>query len=214
MRWTGTATDVHDQRHAAKERELLSRASEIFARPLDLEATLGAIASFAVPEIGDWCEIDVGTEDGGVKTVAIAHRDAASDRVAQRLVGRTHLNPQGATGTYVIRTGKPQLVSQAAPEIVDRTAGDEEAARRYREFGVGSFVAVPLVAEGQRLGSLAVVYGRSGRRYSPDDVPMLEELGRRAGLALHKARLSNGNTARRSRFKRPRYRRSYRSLPA
>ncbi len=190
LRWTGTATDVHDQRHAAKERELLSRASEIFARPLDLEATLGAIVSFAVPEIADWCEIDVGTEDGRVKTVAIAHRDAASDRVAQRLVGRTHLNPQGEYGApYVIRTGKPQLVSQAAPEIIDGTADEEEAARRYREFGVGSFVAVPLVAEGQRLGSLAVVYGRSGRRYSPDDVPMLEELGRRAGLALHKARL-------------------------
>jgi anti-sigma regulatory factor (Ser/Thr protein kinase) len=48
---------------------------------------------------------------------------------------------------------------------------------------------VPLVAEGVTLGMLGVVYGDSGRRHVEDDVPMLEELGRRAGLAIHKARL-------------------------
>jgi PAS domain S-box-containing protein len=189
-RWIGTMTDVHDQRQAAREREFLLRASEIFARPLDLAATLNAIAWFTVPELADWCQIDLRTDDGRIKTVAMAHRDPDKDRIAQQLVGRIHLNPLGPHGSpYVIRTGMSELLELVPPEIIDPTVGDAEEASMYLELGVHSHVAVPLCAEGVTFGMLAVIYGPSSRQYSQDDVPMLEELGRRAGLAIHKARL-------------------------
>jgi PAS domain S-box-containing protein len=189
-RWIGTITDVHDQRQAAREREFLLRASEIFARPLDLAATLSAIAWFTVPEVADWCQIDLRTDDGRIKTVAMAHRDRDKDRIAQQFVGRTHLNPRAEHGSpYVIRTGMPELVEVVPAEIIGPTVGDAEESRMYLDLGVQSHVAVPLCAEGVNFGMLAVVYGDSSRRYSRDDVPMLEELGRRAGLAIHKARL-------------------------
>ncbi len=189
LRWTGTATDVHQQRQAAKERDFLSRASEIMAQPLDLAATLTSIAWFTVPEVADWCQIDLSV-DGGIKTVAMAHCDPDRDRIAQTFVGRMHLNARGEHGTpYAIRTGTSQLLESVPPEIVEPAVGDRHEARLYGDLGIASFVAVPLVAEGKTLGALAVVYGASGRRYGDDDVPMLEELGRRAGLAIHKARL-------------------------
>jgi len=190
LRWTGTLTDVHEQRHAARERDFLSRASEIFAQPLDLEATLKAIAWFTVPELADWCQIDLRTDDGGIKTVAMAHRDPEKDRIAQKFVGRVHLNPQGEHGSpYVIRTGKSELIGEVPFEVLAEAVGDETETQMYSELGLRSFVAVPLVAEGKTLGMLAVLYGSSLRRYSEDDIPMVEELGRRAGLAIHKARL-------------------------
>ncbi|MDP9105373.1 MAG: ATP-binding protein, partial [Candidatus Eremiobacteraeota bacterium] len=74
-RWIGTLTDVQDQRRAAHEREFLSRSSEIFAQSLDLDATLKAVAWFTVPDMADWCQIDLRTDDGRIKTVAMAHRD-------------------------------------------------------------------------------------------------------------------------------------------
>jgi len=189
-RWIGTITDVHDQRHAVREREFLSRASDIFARPLDLAATLSAIAWFTVPEVADWCQIDLRTDEGRIKTVAMAHRDPDKDRIAQQFVGRTHLDPLAEHGSpFVIRTGASELLEIVPPEIIEPTVGDAEESRMYLELGVGSHVAVPLCAEGVTFGMLAVVYGPSSRRYSRDDVPMLEELGRRAGLAIHKARL-------------------------
>jgi PAS domain S-box-containing protein len=190
VRWIGTVTDVHDQRHAAREREFLARASEIFAQQLDLDATLAAIASFTVPDVADWCQIDLRTDDSRIRTVAVAHRDPEKNRIAQEFVGRIHLNPHAEHGSpYVIRTGKSQLIEEIPDEIVGPAVGDEEETRMYRELGLHSVVAVPLVAEGETLGMLAVLYGTSRRRYSADDVPMLEELGRRAGLAIHKARL-------------------------
>jgi anti-sigma regulatory factor (Ser/Thr protein kinase) len=151
---------------------------------------LNAIARFTVPEVADWCQIDLRTDDGRIKTVAMAHRDAEKNGIAQQFVGRTHLNPRAAHGSpFVIRTGTSELLELVPPEIVDSTVGDAEEASMYLDLGVHSHVAVPLQAEGETLGMLAVVYGHSTRRYSPDDVPMLEELGRRAGLAIHKARV-------------------------
>jgi len=189
-RWIGTLTDVHDQRQAAREREFLLRASEIFARSLDLDATLNAVARFTVPEVADWCQIDLRTDDGRIRTVAMAHRDPEKDGIAQQFVGRTHLNPRAEHGSpFVIRTGKPELLELVPAEIIDPTVGDAEEAATYLELGVHSHAVVPLLADGVTLGSLAVIYGPSSRRYSHDDVPMLEELGRRAGLAIHKARL-------------------------
>jgi PAS domain S-box-containing protein len=189
LRWIGTITDAHDQRIAARERELLARASDIFSQPLDLDATLDAIARFTVPELADWCQIDLRTEQG-IKTVAIAHRDPEKDRVARCFVGRVHLNPEGLHGSpYVIRTGRSQLIRLVPPEIVKPTVGDDEETRMYFELGLHSLAAVPLAAEGETLGMLGVIYGESQRQYADDDLPLLEELGRRAGLAIRKARL-------------------------
>jgi serine phosphatase RsbU (regulator of sigma subunit)/anti-sigma regulatory factor (Ser/Thr protein kinase) len=149
-----------------------------------------AVALSTVPEIADWCEIDLRTEDGRIKTVAIAHRDPEKNVIAQQFVGHTHLNPQGEHGSaYVIRTGKSELIELVPHEILAPAIDDEDELRMYMELGVHSWVAVPLVAEGKTQGMLAVVYGDSMRQYSADDLPMLEELGRRAGLAIHKARL-------------------------
>jgi PAS domain S-box-containing protein len=189
-RWIGTMTDVHDQRQAAREREFLLRASEIFARSLDLDATLRATAEFTVPDIADWCQIDLRMDDGRIKTVAVAHRDREKNRLAERLVGRVHLNTRADHGSpYVIRTGKAELVDVVSPDMLLQAVGDADEVGVYRDLGVRSSVIVPLVAEGETLGSVSVVYGSSSRQYGKDDVPMLEELGRRAGLAIHKTRL-------------------------
>jgi GAF domain-containing protein/anti-sigma regulatory factor (Ser/Thr protein kinase) len=189
-RWIGTFSDVHEQRQAAYEREFLLRASEIFAQPFDLETTLTAITAFTIPEMADWCQIDLRTDDGRIKTVAISHGDPRKHELAQECLGLVHLNPDGDLGSpYVIRTGRSQFAERVTPELVAATVASDEKTQRYLELGVGSILAVPLIAEGVTLGMLAAIYGDSGRRYTKDDLPMFEELGRRAGLAIHKARL-------------------------
>ena len=190
LRWIGTIVDVHDQRQAARERDFLLQASEIFSGSLELDDTLEAIARSIIPDVADWCQIDLRMDDGRIKTVAVAHRDAEKDRIVQRFVGRVHLNPHGEHGSpYVIRTGHSQLIEVVPPEIIEPTVGDAEEAAVYTELGVKSCIAVPLTTDDETLGALSVNYGSSGRRFSAEDVPMFEELGRRAGLAIHKARL-------------------------
>jgi len=189
-RWIGTLADVHEQRQAAKERDFLARASEILAKPSDLEAMLKALAELTVPDLADWCRIDLSSDDGGIRTVTLVHGDAEKDAMAQQLVGRTRPNVDAGYGSpYVIRSGRSQLLTDIAPKLVDSLIDDPAEAALYHSLGVSSSIAVPLLAESETLGMLAVAYGASGRRYTERDVPLLEELGRRAGLAIHKVRL-------------------------
>jgi PAS domain S-box-containing protein len=186
VRWTGTITDIHEIRRSAQERAFLSDASRILAQSLDLETTLQSLAHIMIPFFGDWCQIDLRT-DRGIRTVAIVHRDPAKHALAQPFVGRVHLNRDASRATpYAIRTGRSDVIENVravAREVVDN---DEEFGV-YEQLGLGSCASIPLVAEGRTLGAIAVVYGESTRRHSVEDLPVLEELGRRAGVAVLRA---------------------------
>jgi PAS domain S-box-containing protein len=189
-RWTGSITDVQDVRRAVEEREFLSRASRLLAESLDLEHTLHNLAQLTVPRFADWCEIRLKTEQGRIQTVALAHWDLERMATAQQFVGRVHLNANAEVGSpRVIRTGRSEIIETIAPNVIDEVVGDEGEQQLYAMLGTRSAACIPLSAQGETLGAMAIVYGDSGRRFRPDDLPVLEELGRRAGIAVQNARL-------------------------
>src|SRR2546422_11155739 len=51
----------------------LANVSALLATTLDYEATLRNLARLAVPELGDWCVIDMLGEQGQMRRVAVAH---------------------------------------------------------------------------------------------------------------------------------------------
>src|SRR5207248_3964200 len=52
-----------------------------------------------------------------------------------------------------------------------------------------SAVALPLVARGETLGAITFAWSRSTRTYGERDLPLLEDLARRAAIAVDNARL-------------------------
>ncbi|MGR4065286.1 MAG: SpoIIE family protein phosphatase [Vulcanimicrobiaceae bacterium] len=187
VRWTGTITDIDDMRRSALERAFLSEASRILAQSLDLKSTLQSLARMTIPLFADWCQISLSDEDGRMMTVAIAHRDPEKHELAQRLVGRAHLNASAARGTpYVIRTGRTDVIEQAGP-IAAEVVADSDELEIYRRVGIGRSTCGPFVADGRTLGAIAAVYVDELRPLVTDDVPVLEELGRRAGVAVERA---------------------------
>jgi PAS domain S-box-containing protein len=187
VRWTGTVTDIDEQRRAVQERDFLSNASRVLAQSLNLEQTLQTIAQLTVPEFADWCQIDLRTPHNELRTVAIAHRDPSKQILAQQFIGKTHLNPNAQFGTpLAIRSGQTNVIENISGILLD-VVGDSTEVAIYEKLGSRTAVCIPLVNQGKTLGAIAVVYGESNRRYSREDIPMLEELGRRAALAVHNA---------------------------
>jgi PAS domain S-box-containing protein len=188
LRWTGTITDIHDMRRSAQERAFLSEASRILAQSLDLETTLQTLAAIMIPLFADWCQLDLTNPDGSIRTVAVAHRDPEKHALAQRFVGRIHLNPRAERGSpSTIRTGRSDILENV-PDAAKDVVNDAAELEIYEQLGLHSAASIPLVAEGETLGAIAMVYGKSMRQYTPDDLPVLEELGRRAGVAVLRAR--------------------------
>jgi PAS domain S-box-containing protein len=182
VRWFGTHTDVTEQR-------FLDEATKVLNSSLDYEETLQEIARLAVPDLADWCVVDL-VDDHEVHRVASAHVDPEGHRLAQEW-DRTY-PPVWSADTGVgraIRTGEPVFVPQIAEQDLVDAARDAEHLRRLRELHLVSCIIAPLMARGRALGAVTWVTSESNRTYGRGEYELAKELARRAGAAVDNARL-------------------------
>lgn len=185
------------QREARRELEaarrhlgFLADASAVLASSLDFEAALAGVARLAVPELGDWCMIDVLAEDGSVQRVAVACADPAREPLADELRHTYPARPAWPEGSSkVLRTGRSKLVEKVTEQWLDAIASDAHQREILLDLGLRSNVLVPLAARGRTLGVLTLATAESGRRYDESELRVAEELAARAGLAVDNSRL-------------------------
>ncbi|QRK12348.1 PAS domain-containing protein [Archangium violaceum] len=197
IKWFGTCTDIEEQRRAKDSLQFLTEASELLSSSLDYETTLAALTRLVVPRLADWCSLDILGEDGVVRLLSVAHVDPAKVKLAHELRQRYPPDPKDPNGLHeVIRTGRSSVmpdISDAA--LVAATRGDKEHLRIARTLGLRSAITVPLTARGRTFGAFALVTAESGRRFTPSDVALAEQLASRAAMAVDNARLY-GNAVR------------------
>jgi signal transduction histidine kinase len=141
----------------------------------------------AVPAIADWCAIDVGAGEGYVRLV-IEHSDPRRVELVRSLESYRP-PPEIDPIVQVMQSGKSQVVAEVSEELLASLTESVEQLKLVRQLALRSWIIAPMVARGRTLGTLTVVQGDSGRRYSREDVPLVEELARRAAMALDNARL-------------------------
>jgi serine phosphatase RsbU (regulator of sigma subunit) len=175
---------------AQDQQQYLAEASRLLASSLDPDAVLQQIAELAVPELGDWCVVDVVAEGGTLERKALAHDAPELSARAEEMQERYPPDPNAPTGVpNVLRTGKSELYSHIPDEMLVEAAQDQEHLDFLREFGFRSVMIVPMVARGRTLGTITFVSGKSGRRYDELDVALAEEVARRCATSLENARL-------------------------
>ena len=69
----------------ARRFSILEQASLILTSPRDFETTFRDFARLVVPTLADWCTIHLANDDGTLRFVAGAHRDASKDLVVRAL---------------------------------------------------------------------------------------------------------------------------------
>jgi PAS domain S-box-containing protein len=179
--------DVTDAMLADKRMHFVSRASEMLNRTLDVEETLGSLATFAVPDFAGHVTVDL-YEDGELRCVGARHVDPRKTELMIEL--RREYPPTVAEHPVqrAIATGEAQFVPdvQAAAEAM---AHDERHARAIHELANTSGIVVPLTARGKTFG--AITFGSVAPQppFRQNDLELAVELGRRASVALDNARL-------------------------
>ena len=140
--------------------------------------------------------IHVLDDAGEIKLVAAAHADPEKERLAWELEPRYPVLPDAPTGTAaVIRTGSTQVVSEVTDAMLSAAAVDEEQLEILRGLGLRGSIIAPLRARGRILGAVTFVAAESHRAFTRDDVDLVEELARRAGLSVDNARLYTERSA-------------------
>ena len=185
-----TTAELYDvQRRSREQSDLLAAATAALAGSLDYHETLRRIAQLAVPQVADWCAVDIEREDGGVERVALAHVDGVKAVKARELQRKYPPDPKSSSGIHeVLRTGVPILVSEVTDVMLERRARNPEHLAGLRELGVRSYMSVPLRAHNRTLGVLTFVAGESGRRYDVMDLQFAQDLASRVAMAVENAR--------------------------
>lgn len=167
MRTLGAAIvfrDIIAVKRSERAQRLLARTSAAFGDSLDYAATLAALVRCTVPVFADQCLLDEIEETGRVAGPDATYRAEAL-----------------ATGHAVLveRRSDPPLAQDAEAPL----------SRRFDSSGARSLIVVPLFVRGRTFGMLTFGMADSGRRFTPDDVDLAEELGRRAATAIDNVRL-------------------------
>ena len=143
----------------------LAETSELLAQSLDVNLTMALIPQLVVPRLGQWCAVHTTDAWGRLQLAAATHADETA-------IVQLH--------DTLAETGPDSILARL-----------EEASRLGTQVMFGSpneGFAVPLVARGARLGTLAV--GRHHKhRHDADEVAVLEDVARRAALAIDNARI-------------------------
>jgi PAS domain S-box-containing protein len=182
--------DITTHKRAELVQRFLVRSGDVLASSLDPDELLVEIANLAVPEMADWCSVEIATESGLLERKALAHVDPEVRQQAIDLSKRYPPDPDAPQGIYqVVRTGQPELYPDIPDEMLHEAAVDDEHYNEITAIGMRSAIIVPMTTRGRTLGAMTWVNGRSGRRFDEQDVELAQELARRCATAIENARL-------------------------
>jgi len=166
-----------DQLVASHEHQaFLLQAADIIAQGDGYGDTLVRLASVAVPVLADLCLVDALTMDGRIVRMAARHWDPALQPLVDELGSTYAPDPAGShPSVEVMRTGRPRWSGTMTDDFLRRTTRDDHHFALLKRLGFASYMALPLVADKQIIGSITLVSAGSGRRFGDSDLALADE---------------------------------------
>ena len=171
----------------AERAAFLLKAARLLAEAADVSETVERLAGLAVDRLADLCVIDLASEYGYTRPV-VRHRDPARQYLAdqlQELGLPQRLAPHPSV--RALREGGTQWVPSVDDDYPAAIGFDEAHLEVVRALALTSLVAVPLIADGRRLGVVTLGTDSSRRRFTAVDVEVAEQLALQVSLVVAKA---------------------------
>jgi PAS domain S-box-containing protein len=177
----------------------LSNASSVLSRAFSQydgnegldPAALSRLANMLVPSFTDICVIDVFDSPSRSRRLEVA----TSDGIALASLSNIHLRDcktggeASTTVTELLRAGESLLVEELTDAWNEACASDAEQLALARALGARSLIMAPLRVRGETIGAFTVASVDEARQYTERDRQLVEEIARRAAVALDNARL-------------------------
>lgn len=174
---------VARERRARRRFQVLADIASVSDAGGTLEQTLGAICDILVPELADFCMIDVIDEEGAPRRAAVRVAPGGGEEIERGLAERMPSLPapmvEGGRGSL-----EPRFFERLSEDDLRELAHDPEDLEFLRRLGTRSAVTVALNARGRITGTLTLGVAWSGRRYRREDARFAWILSGRVALAL------------------------------
>ncbi|MFH9979731.1 SpoIIE family protein phosphatase [Streptomyces sp. NPDC017179] len=170
---------------------LLAETTTLLTSTLDIHEALRRLISLVVPRIADWTVIDLICERDEVRRFAVAHAEGGTVMFREDLQGPMPPVPQESP-MPLSRALRGVASSFADPETYQGPPDSGIAVEQRRLFeatGMHSAIVVPLRSLHGVMGALTLGRADQPERFTATETALLEDIARRASLALENARL-------------------------
>ncbi|MBF5045950.1 GAF domain-containing sensor histidine kinase [Aggregicoccus sp. 17bor-14] len=181
---------AREQRAAAELQEalaalrLLSDASAVLSQSLELPDLFTPVAQLAVPQLADWCAVELAREPGTLERVALVR---AQGGACEPLLGAHALRP--GDGVSRVMEGGRARIEADCDLLLRELAADAAQLEVLRGLGARCAMVVPLRAHEHTFGVLVFAATRAELQYGQAQLRLAEDLAWRCALALDNARL-------------------------
>jgi len=176
------AADADAARTFAEQQErraaFLAGASQTLTASLDYEETVATLARLIVPNLAEFCVIDMVEGNAGLRRVAAVHRNPEEQNALTSVIGERI-------------TELPEIVSRAMSERSGRLVGPSASLMQHLRWPVDdqrATMIVPLVSRGQTLGVITAAAPR-GKSFADEDLSLCIDLARHGSFAIDNAHL-------------------------
>ncbi len=187
-RWQVFMRDLRARKQREAEQQFLARITAMLASSLDYRETLDTIAEELVGFMGDLCVVDMQQGEQLVREV-VACGDPERAELAEQLRRFTPDRLQLARAWPGLQEHRSGLVAHMTPEALSVLSSDPAHRQVLEGLGLNSAMAVPMLSRGALYGCITLASEGSGRTYRQEDVLLVEEVARRAAIAIENARL-------------------------
>jgi PAS domain S-box-containing protein len=187
----GVVVDITERKTVENNLKFLTAASAQFSASLDPKVTLTTIANLVVPDIADWCAIDL-FDGKKIERVATAHKDPKKVQWAKDLYkkqGPPDINDPMNGLSQVLRTGEIVYYPDIPDEMLVAAAKDEEELALVRGLGFSSVIIVPMQINNKTIGAISLISTESQVHYKESDIEVAKGFANRAAMAVDNASL-------------------------
>lgn len=188
--WIGTNTDIHEQKRQSQNQNFLLEVTEELSKSLSYRETLETITNLCVPEVADWCSIDLLDHKGGFEQVALAHVNPAKVEMAREFRKRNPMRIDDPTGVpQAVRSGETEAYLHIDNAMLEAGIDDADTLQIMKSLQLHSIVVAPIHIKGKPAGAISFITSESGIYYTENDVQMVEDIASRISLAITNALL-------------------------
>jgi len=179
------------ERRARQRFQILADIAAVSDAGAPLEETFDAICAILVPQIADFCMIDVLDENRVPRRAAVRVAAGAKPEFESGLAERTPSTPPRMVAGEASWL-EPRFYERVSEDDVRGLSHDDEDFEFLCRLDMRSAVTVGLQARGEVTGALTIAVAWSGRRYKREDSRFARILAGRIALTLDNAGLFAG----------------------
>jgi len=184
-KWYGTCTDIDAQKRNEQRQRFLADSTKQLNSSLDYKLMIQKVSELCVPEIADWCTVDLYNEKDGFTQVSMAHTDPKKYALAKQYREDHPLSMDEPVGVpAVIKSGKTEFTPHVSPEDIKAAMEPGPDRDFILSLHLRSIIIVPIKINHKNGGALSLIVSDSGYDYTEADLELAEELALRISIAV------------------------------